>query len=186
MIWWLIHKLHNFHLQTVSSSWLHFPGSAQTCVELTGLPEAKVLGVFSSGWKWLVKMCLNLARITVLHCLLTQLLNLRSFKATSGARVDVEFVAGARKESDKTPIELANFSYFPFFYQIIHFNRGFHYKPSIFGYHYFWKVSNMFPMVISGLGPLPSRARARSPRFQGRWSNTWGRWFSFLESCDVD
>ena len=23
--------------------------------------------------------------------------------------------------------------------QIIHFNRVFHYKPSILGYHYFWK-----------------------------------------------
>ena len=26
--------------------------------------------------------------------------------------------------------------------QIIHFNRGFHHKPSILGYHYFWKHPN--------------------------------------------
>ena len=29
--------------------------------------------------------------------------------------------------------------------QIIHFNRVFHYKPSILGYHYFWKHLYGYP-----------------------------------------
>ena len=33
--------------------------------------------------------------------------------------------------------------------QIIHFNKLFHYKPSILGYHYFWKLS-LSPKSIQG------------------------------------
>ena len=32
--------------------------------------------------------------------------------------------------------------------QIIHFNRDFHYKPSILGYPHFWKHPYEFPMRI--------------------------------------
>ena len=32
--------------------------------------------------------------------------------------------------------------------QIIHFNRVFHYKPSILGYHYFWKHPYVFSIVL--------------------------------------
>ena len=38
--------------------------------------------------------------------------------------------------------------------QIIHFNRVFHYKPSILGYHYFWK----HPYVLSILGMFFGKA----------------------------
>ena len=40
--------------------------------------------------------------------------------------------------------------------QIIHFNRVFHYKPSILGYHYFWKHPfNNFDMVLVTAGVFP-------------------------------
>ena len=44
--------------------------------------------------------------------------------------------------------------------QIIHFNRVFHYKPSILGYHYFWKhpyTGNPLGFLFKTLGvaPLP-------------------------------
>ena len=36
--------------------------------------------------------------------------------------------------------------------QIIHFNRVFHYKPSILGYPYFWKHPFGFLVLFGGLG----------------------------------
>ena len=44
------------------------------------------------------------------------------------------------------------------FPQIIHFNRVFHHKPSILGYHYFWKHPYWFP----GFGGLDLIFRAKS------------------------
>ena len=35
--------------------------------------------------------------------------------------------------------------------QIIHFNRVFHYKPSILGYPYFWKHPNQYNFFIEGI-----------------------------------
>ena len=58
--------------------------------------------------------------------------------------------------------------------QIIHFNRDFRYKPSIFGYHYIWKHPySSFPCWYSrflcannysGASRLPSQMSPRSPR----------------------
>ena len=42
---------------------------------------------------------------------------------------------GVSKNRGKTP-------------QIIHFNRVFHYKPSILGYHYFWKHPNVVSKCV--------------------------------------
>ena len=47
--------------------------------------------------------------------------------------------------------------------QIIHFNRVFHYKPSILGYHYFWKQPLLSHLVYSNL-VLPGMVIAKHHR----------------------
>ena len=60
--------------------------------------------------------------------------------------------------------------------QIIHFNRVFHYKPSILGYHYFWKHSNSSMLYYANkkssifiLQPLPASI---SVYLKSCWNNT--------------
>ena len=44
--------------------------------------------------------------------------------------------------------------------QIIHLNRGFHYKPSILGYHYFWKHQHTQSTFVAILQEMEQRSSA--------------------------
>ena len=53
--------------------------------------------------------------------------------------------------------------------QIIHFSRVFPYKPSILGYHYFWKLGQKKPKIDTPyskriLGSQPLRKKTHNPR----------------------
>ena len=70
--------------------------------------------------------------------------------------------------------------------QIIHFNRGFHYKPSILGYHYFWKPPDS--KILTNFNFKSSTPRPQ--RFAGAGGEGW-KWCKlssltpwFLESRD--
>ena len=58
----------------------------------------------------------------------------------------------------------------PWYPQIIHFNRVFHYKPSILGYHYFWKHPDGWKRILSSFVSLCSSEEGTS-RFSRKQHN---------------
>ena len=57
--------------------------------------------------------------------------------------------------------------------QIIHFNRVFHCKPSIFGYHYFWKHPYLRGSLHL-LGPKKAGGCSLGPKYGGFFLELWG------------
>ena len=51
--------------------------------------------------------------------------------------------------------------------QIIQFNRVFHYKPSILGYHFFWKHPYMYTYSILDIGEQDTEHKALPAKPQG-------------------
>ena len=77
-------------------------------------------------------------------------------------------------ETTRNPVRSWMFLKIVVYPQIIHFNRDFHYKPSILGYPYFWKhpfgyrIAPLPPPIRRGVYPLPTTP-SRSDGEHTRW-----------------